>query len=285
MPIVIENLSYTYMKKTPYEKKALDGVTLTIEDGDTFGIIGATGSGKSTLIQHLNALIRVTEGKIVVNGMNLSEKKLDLKRLRSTVGMVFQYPEYQLFEETVEKDIAFGLKNIGVAEAEIADRVREAAELCGLDFEEVKSRSPFELSGGQMRRAAIAGVIAMRPEILVFDEPTAGLDPRGRAELLSLIRKLKDSCSKTIIMVSHNMDEITAMCNRVAVLDEGRLAACDAPRKLFFDETMLSSLGLDVPTAVKLANLLKKRGVELRPAMTPPAFAEAFWEYYIEARR
>ena len=246
MSIVIENLSYVYSPKTPFEHKALDNISLTVEDGDFLGIIGATGSGKSTFIQHLNGLIKLTSGKIIVDGIELHNKP-DLKKLRAEVGMVFQYPEYQLFDETV-----------------------------GLDYEQFKERSPFELSGGQKRRVAIAGVIAMRPQILVLDEPTAGLDPVGRIEMFDLIAKLKETTVKTIIMVSHNMDEISEVANKIAVLEHGKLRFHGTPKELFKHTEELEEIGLDIPTAIKLKNELNARGVELSDdIVTANDFVEA----------
>lgn len=275
MSIVIENLSYVYSPKTPFEHKALDNISLTVEDGDFLGIIGATGSGKSTFIQHLNGLIKLTSGKITVDGIELHNKP-DLKKLRAEVGMVFQYPEYQLFDETVEKDVSFGPKNLGLKKDEIAERVKEAVETVGLDYEQFKERSPFELSGGQKRRVAIAGVIAMRPQILVLDEPTAGLDPVGRIEMFDLIAKLKETTVKTIIMVSHNMDEISEVANKIAVLEHGKLRFHGTPKELFKNAEELEEIGLDIPTAIKLKNELKARGVELSDdIVTANDFVEA----------
>lgn len=275
MSIVIENLSYVYSPKTPFEHKALDNISLTVEDGDFLGIIGATGSGKSTFIQHLNGLIKLTSGKITVDGIELHNKP-DLKKLRAEVGMVFQYPEYQLFDETVEKDVSFGPKNLGLKKDEIAERVKEAVETVGLDYEQFKERSPFELSGGQKRRVAIAGVIAMRPQILVLDEPTAGLDPVGRIEMFDLIAKLKETTVKTIIMVSHNMDEISEVANKIAVLEHGKLHFHGTPKELFKHAEELEEIGLDIPTAIKLKNELKARGVELSDdIVTANDFVEA----------
>lgn len=275
MPITVKNLSYTYSPKTPFEHKALDNVSLTIEDGDFVGIIGATGSGKSTFVQHLNGLIKLTSGEITVNDINLA-KKPDLKKLRAEVGMVFQYPEYQLFDETVQKDVAFGPKNLGLKKEEIEERVREAVTIVGLDYEEIKNRSPFELSGGQKRRVAIAGVIAMRPKILVLDEPTAGLDPVGRVEMFDLIRKLKETTSHTVIMVSHNMDEISVAANKIAVFENGKLRFFETPAELFRHADELLNIGLDVPVPVKLAAMLKERGVNLGEGIvTPDDFVNA----------
>ena len=262
MSIEIESLSFTYSPKTPFEHKALDDFSLTVSDGEFLGIIGPTGSGKSTLIQHINGLIKLTSGKITVDGIEL-HKKPDLKKLRSTVGMVFQYPEYQLFDETVAKDVAFGPKNLGLKKEEIEVRVKEAIETVGLNYEEMKDRSPFELSGGQKRRVAIAGVIAMRPKILILDEPTAGLDPVGRIEMFSLIKNLKATTSPTVIMVSHNMDEISAVSSKIAVLYKGKLELYLPPDELFSHSDRLKEIGLDIPTAVKINNQLRERGINL----------------------
>lgn len=270
MAINVDNLSYTYMPKTPYEKQALKNISFTVDEGDFLGIIGATGSGKSTLIQHFNGLIKLTDGKIEVFDIDLT-KKPDLRRLRGMVGMVFQYPEYQLFDETVEKDVAFGPKNMGLSDDEIAVRVKNALEIVGLNFEEIRNRSPFELSGGQKRRAAIAGVIAMQPKILVLDEPTAGLDPAGRKEIYELILSLKKVCTPTIIMVSHNMDEISRHANRILVLNEGEVLFDLPTKELFKNSDKLLEIGLDIPVPVKIRNGLFKRGVDLGDGIVTPA--------------
>ena len=262
MSIVIENLSFTYMKKTPFQKRALSDISLTVRDGEFLGIIGSTGSGKSTLIQHVNGLIPVETGRVVVDGIDLSGKKPDLKAVRRKVGIVFQYPEYQLFDETVAKDVAFGPRNMGMADAEIEERVMESLRLVGLD-EDVATKSPFDLSGGQKRRVAIAGVIAMRPEILVLDEPTAGLDPQGKKDILELVKNLQKTCSPTIIMISHNMDEISDMADRIALLHKGELLACLPPEELFSREDLVEKAGLELPVAVSVAKKLKARGVDL----------------------
>ena len=259
MPVRIENLNFEYNPKTPFAKRALIDVTLDINDGDFFGVIGHTGSGKSTLISHLNALTRVQSVTLFVNGMDLSPKKIDFKKLRSTVGMVFQYPEYQLFAETVEEDVAFGPKNIGLGADEISQRVREAITMVGLDYQSIRSRSPFDLSGGQMRRVALAGIIAMRPDILVLDEPTAGLDPRGKQEILTLIKKIKQTCS-IVIMISHNMDEVSAFCNRIAVFSEGKVHGVYEPRELFAQKELLEKLNIDMPGVTNIASMLADRG-------------------------
>ncbi|MBR2967655.1 MAG: energy-coupling factor transporter ATPase [Clostridia bacterium] len=261
MSIVIKNLTHVYSPKTPFERIALDDVTFTINDGDYFGIIGHTGSGKSTLISHLNGLIKLTKGSINVNGIDLG-KKYDYKKLRSEVGMVFQYPEYQLFDETVESDVSFGPRNMGLSEDEIKDRAAWAIKLVGLNYDKIKNRSPFELSGGQMRRVALAGVLAMRPKVLVLDEPTAGLDPRGKKEILDLTLKIKEQ-GPTIIMISHNMDEIAAYCNRIAVLGAGKLEGVFSPSELFGQSEIIERLGLALPTPALIAKKLRDRGVSV----------------------
>lgn len=260
--ITLKNLSYTYSKKTPYEKRALDNINLEIQEGEFVGLVGATGSGKSTLIQHLNGLIKTQEGEVEVAGMNAKDKKT-LKKLRFTVGMVFQYPEYQLFEDTVAKDIAFGPKNMKLSKEEIDRRVRNAMEVVGLPYEIFAERSPFELSGGEKRRAAIAGVIAMEPQILVLDEPVAGLDPAGRREILELIAKLKKEVSPTIIMVSHYMDDIAAMATRIVALKDGKIVADGAPERVFGDRGKARDAGLDLPSAAKIADRLRARGIDV----------------------
>lgn len=266
MPIRIEHLNYVYNEKTSFATAALKDISLEIREGDFLGVIGHTGSGKSTLISHLNALTRIQSGVIFVDDIDLRPKKLDFKKLRSKVGMVFQYPEYQLFAETVYKDVAFGPENIKLPEEEIAVRVKEAIGLVGLDFDAVKDRSPFELSGGQMRRVALAGVIAMKPEYLVLDEPTAGLDPRGKTEIMQLVKSIARTC-KSVIMISHNMDEVAAYCNRIAVLSQGKLYGVYEPRELFRSREMLKSLKIDVPAVTALAAGLYERGFNVDPSI------------------
>mgnify|MGYP000416420842 CR=1 FL=1 len=261
MSIVIEDLSYTYSPKTPYEKVALKNITLTIDDGEFLGIVGHTGSGKSTLVSHFNGLTKLMSGKLIVDGIYLS-LKYDYKKLRSKVGMVFQYPEYQLFDETVERDVGFGPKNIGLDDAEIKKRVKEAVTTVGLSYDDIKDRSPFELSGGQMRRVALAGVLAMQPDILVLDEPTAGLDPKGKKEILSIIGDVHSN-GKTIIMISHNMEEIAANCNRVAVMDNGELAGVFTPDELFCSDELVKRLSLELPCYAAVASALKAKGYDV----------------------
>ena len=263
MSIAVESVKYVYHSGTPVETVALDGVSLSVDRGEWVAVVGHTGSGKSTLVLHLNGLIKLTSGKIIVNEIDLS-KKYDYKKLRSTVGIVFQYPEYQLFDETVEKDIAFGPKNLGLSKEEVAYRVRTAMEMVGLDYESIKDRSPFELSGGQKRRAALAGVIAMHPKILVLDEPTAGLDPKGKENILSLIHSIKKATQATVIMISHNMDEVSENCTRVAVLNQGELLYYLKTEELVNYAQELESIGLDISTSAKIARNLRERGIPLK---------------------
>ena len=267
--ISLKNLSYTYNPKTPFEKKALNNVSLEIERGEFLGIIGPTGCGKSTLIQHFNALIKPQEGEVFILGVDVKKKKSDLKTLRSKVGMVFQYPEYQLFAETIFDDVAFGYKNFfnskknKISKEEIEEAVKEAVTLVGLNFDEIKNRSPFEISGGQKRRAAIAGVIVSKPEILILDEPTAGLDPVGKREILELLHLLHKNCSHTIVMISHDIDEVARNCTKIAVMQSGEILDIESPKVLFQNSEKINKLNLDLPNPVKIAKALNKRGFNL----------------------
>ena len=263
MSIVIEHLNYVYMQGGPYETKALNDVSLTINDGEFIGLIGHTGSGKSTLVQHLNGLIMPSSGRVLVDGLDLADKNTDRRAIRRRVGLVFQYPENQLFEETVAKDIAFGPKNLGLDEAEIDRRVRTAMRRVALDYDKLAERSVFELSGGQMRRVAIAGVLAMEPQTLVLDEPCAGLDPRGREEILGLISDLHRESGATIVMVSHSMDDVAALAERVIVMNHGCVAMDGTPREVFSKGEELRAIGLDVPQAVELAQKLREKGFDV----------------------
>ena len=277
-----ENLSFVYNPKSPFATYALNGVDLHIDSGEFFGIIGHTGSGKSTFVQHLNALIKTPTAekkykpkkpkkgapippktKLMVSGCDLTDKKTDFRALRGKVGMVFQYPEYQLFAETVFEDVAFGLKNFRdkMTETEVKTAVKEALEKVGLDYEQIKSRSPFELSGGQKRRVAIAGVIVTKPEILVLDEPAAGLDPLGKEEITALLHDIHRDWCKTVIIVSHDMEEIAENCNRAAVFSEGKIVAVDTPKGLFENLAEMETLGLDVPFTARLTKALAGKGV------------------------
>ena len=279
LAVELKDLTYTYSVKTPFEKRALDRVNLAVEEGEFVGLIGATGSGKSTLIQHLNGLVKVQEGEVRVAGMNASDKKT-LKSLRFTVGMVFQYPEYQLFEDTVAKDVAFGPKNMKLEKDEIDRRVRRAMEVVGLPYSEFAERSPFELSGGEKRRAAIAGVIAMEPKILVLDEPVAGLDPVGRREILALVKKLHEEVSPTVIMVSHYMDDIAEMADRIVALKDGRVVADGTPAEVFGAREELAAAVLALPTAARIVDRLAARGISLpRTIVTARELADALAAY------
>lgn len=282
MQIVAKGLTYTYDAKSPFASQALRGVDLTIEEGEFFGIIGHTGSGKSTFVQHLNALIRLTGGSLTVGEFDLASKKCDLRALRSKVGMVFQHPEYQLFAETVEKDVAFGLKNFHreLTEEERAAAVREALETVGLDFEAVREQSPFELSGGQKRRVAIAGVIVTKPEVLILDEPAAGLDPLGKKELMDLLHAIHGSWCRTVVIVSHDMDEVAENCTRAAVFEGGRVVMCGAPAELFRRADQLIEMGLDVPTTAHCARILHSRGIDVESDFTCDDFAEKVLELW-----
>ena len=262
MSITIKNLNYIYSANTPFEKAALRNVSLSIEDGEFLGIIGHTGSGKSTLIQHMNGLIKATSGEISVNGISITRQSTDLERLRQEVGLVFQYPEHQLFELTVAKDIAFGPKNLGLSEEEIEKRVREAMTLVGLP-DSYRDKSPFELSGGQKRRVAIAGVLAMNPKILILDEPTAGLDPRGRDDILGQIRQLHQKTGITIILVSHSMEDIAKYVKRVITMDNGKVVLDGTPHQVFAQREKLLKLGLSVPQITELAFALRKKGFDI----------------------
>ncbi len=262
MPIEITQLSHTYLPGSALAYPALSGISLTIADGEFLGVIGHTGSGKSTLIQHLNGLLLPTDGSVLVDGLDTREKKLR-KQIRSLVGMVFQYPEYQLFEETVARDIAFGPKNMGLDEAEVDARVSSALELVGLPPAEFAEKSPFELSGGEKRRAALAGILAMRPKYLVLDEPMAGLDPRGRREILSLIESLRRDLGTGIVMVSHSMDDVAMYADRIAVLDKGALYLADTPDAVFSHSAALLEMGLNLPQATQLVRALRARGVSI----------------------
>lgn len=262
MPIKLEGLSHTYQGGSPFQSTALHDVNLVIEDHDLLALIGHTGSGKSTLAQHLNGLLQPTSGRVLLDGQDINEKSSDKRALRFAVGLVFQYPEHQLFEETVKKDIGFGPRNMGLGEAEVDARVREAMDKIGLPYDEIAEKSPFELSGGQMRRVALAGVLAMRPRILVLDEPTAGLDPRARDFLLNDVRRLHAE-GTSVVMISHSMDDVARLATRVAVLEKGRLVMEGSPGEIFARVDRLSGMGLDVPQASRLRYLLAESGIEL----------------------
>lgn len=264
MSIKTEHLTYEYSPGTPFATKALDDVSLEIPDGKFVAIIGHTGSGKSTLIQHFNGLIAPTSGKVYVDGQDITKKGVNLTEIRKKVGLVFQYPEYQLFEETIEKDVAFGPKNLGLSPEEIDRRVRRAIDLVGLDFERDKDKSPFELSGGQKRRVAIAGVVAMEPQVLILDEPTAGLDPKGRTEILRQIKKLHYDYRMTTILVSHSMEDVADIADLVIVMHNAKFVKMDVPRNIFSDVESLEQMGLASPQVTYLMKALKQSGFPVR---------------------
>ena len=270
MPIQLINVTHTYSEGSAFQATAINNVNLTIEDGEFIAVIGHTGSGKSTLVQHLNGLLKPTSGQILIDGEDLNGEKTDRRRIRQKVGLVFQYPEYQLFEETVAKDIAFGPKNLGLTDEEIDQRVRRAMAHVHLDYDKYAQRSPFELSGGQMRRVAIAGVLAMEPKVLILDEPTAGLDPKGRDRILSMVQELHAQGGVTVIMVSHSMDDVARLASRLVVMSKGELVATGTPREIFRQVEMMESIGLGVPEAAKLCALLREKGISLPDDLYTP---------------
>ena len=273
MPIVIEKMSHIYQPGSPFRANALLDIDFTIEDGELLALIGHTGSGKSTLAQHLNGLLQPTTGRVLVDGEDINVKGANRKALRQKVGLLFQYAEYQLFEETVYKDIAFGPKNQGLTGEALDQRVRNAFALVHLP-EECLDKSPFELSGGQMRRVALAGVLAMEPRVLVLDEPIAGLDPRGREELMQIINELHAK-GVTIVLISHNMDDVARMATRVAVLDKGHLAMLGTPREVFARGDELAKMGLDVPQTFQLCRELRAGGLNVPDCLTDEELADA----------
>ncbi len=279
MQIKVENLFYAYGSKN-LKVKALDGVSLVIEEGEFFGVIGQTGSGKSTFVQHLNGLIKAQteESKISIGEYDLTDKKCNFKELRAKVGMVFQYPEYQLFAETVYEDVAFGLRNFfpNLSKEEEEEKIKSALDLVGLDFQKVKDKSPFELSGGQKRRVAIAGVIVSRPEVLVLDEPVAGLDPKGKREFVSLLKELHKTFVKTIIIVSHDMNLVSENCSRVAVFKQGKIVKTGAPKEIFSDDMLLKECGLELCTTAFLTKELERVGVKIDSDLTVDGFIDAY---------
>ncbi len=280
MEIIAENLHFTYspkMKSLAFH--ALDGVSVNIAEGEFFGIIGKTGSGKSTFVQHINGLIKVQKGggSLFVGEYDLTDKKCDYRGLRAKVGMMFQYPEHQLFAETVESDVAFAIKNFApqTPEKEVSARVKEALELVGLNYEKVKDKSPFDLSGGQKRRVAIAGVIVAKPEVLVLDEPAAGLDPKGKREFLELLVRLHKDFVKTVIIVSHDMNLVAEYCSHAAVFSGGKILATGTPKEIFSDGAIIKSSGLDLPLTAFLTEKLKEKGVSVDSDFTVDGFCES----------
>ncbi|MGN0713348.1 MAG: energy-coupling factor transporter ATPase [Anaerovoracaceae bacterium] len=263
MSIQVKNLTHIYEPGLPTESVALEDVSFEIEDGEMVGIIGHTGSGKSTLLQHLNGLLKPTSGQIIVGDTDITARGVSVVEIRKRVGLVFQYPEYQLFEETVALDVAFGPKNLGLTQDEIDERVREALELVGLPYDEVAERSPFELSGGQKRRVAIAGVIAMHPEVLILDEPTAGLDPKAHKDVLKMIEEVHRRTGNITILVSHNMADIARLSDKVIVIDSGRLVTVGTPYEVFSQHEKLENVGLALPPVTQFTETLRSRGMEL----------------------
>ena len=262
MSIEVKNLTHTYSAGGALQQTAIRDVNMVIEEGEFVAIVGHTGSGKSTLVQHLNGLLKPTSGQVLVDGEDMNGEGVNKRLIRQKVGLVFQYPEYQLFEETVAKDIAFGPKNQGLSEEEIDRRVRKAMARVQLDYDKYAERSPFELSGGQMRRVAIAGVLAMEPRYLILDEPAAGLDPKGRDRILGMVKDLHEA-GVTVVMVSHSMDDCARLATRMIVMSQGTVVASDTPRKLFAQRELMNSVHLGVPEAAKLCALLREKGIDL----------------------
>ena len=272
MLIEVKNLNHIYSEGMSFETAALTNISFTIKQGEFLALIGHTGSGKSTLVQHINGLLKPTSGSVLADGIDISGKGKDIMALRHKIGMVFQYPEYQLFEETVLKDVCFGPKRLGLSEEEAILCAKEALRIVGIDPDEKGESSPFSLSGGEKRRVAIAGVIAMKPEVLILDEPTAGLDPQGHREILDMIQKLKEDKGLSIILVSHNMSDVARLADHVIVLDSGRLVMDGTPREVFSREEELKNIGLSVPEAMSFA---KRFGLE---ALTIDELVEKIWQ-------
>lgn len=275
MSIKVRNLTYIYDEGMPFENRAIDDISFDVENNDFVGLIGHTGSGKSTLIQHLNGLLKPSSGSIYINDFEITQKDINLTEIRKRVGVVFQYPEYQLFEETIEKDIAFGPENMGLDQEEITRRVKASMEAVGLDYEKYREKSPFELSGGQKRRVAIAGVIAMDPEVLILDEPTAGLDPGGREEIFELIKKLHRERNITVILSSHSMDDMAKLVKTLIVMNKGKIEFMGNPRDVFNNnDHRLKEIGLDIPQVLELAIKLREKGFDIRQDIITPEEAK-----------
>ena len=278
--IEINNLMHIYSPGLPFEKKAVDDISLKIEENEFIGLIGHTGSGKSTFIQHLNGLLKPSSGEIIIDGTRVDKSGSNLTDLRKKVGLVFQYPEYQLFEETIERDIAFGPRNLDISEEEVQERVKASMESVGLDYETYKYKSPFELSGGLKRRVAIAGVLAMEPKVLILDEPTAGLDPRGRDEILSEIKSIHENRKITVILVSHSMEDVARIAERIIVFDKGKVFLDGEPREIFRNEDKLLGVGLGIPQITSLMRTLKKKGLDINEdAITVEEAKESLKKY------
>ncbi len=280
----IQKLSHIYSPDTPFEHAALSNVDLTISRGEFVGLIGHTGSGKSTLVQHMNGLLKPTSGHVLFDGRDIWEDPKFTRQIRFRVGLVFQYPEYQLFEETVAKDVAFGPKNLGLSQEEIDSRVKEAVTMVGLDYDQIKDRSPFELSGGQKRRVAIAGVIAMGPEVLILDEPTAGLDPKAHKDILSMIEEVHRLTGNITILVSHNMADVARLSDKILVIDSGHLVVCGTPKEVFSQTEELEKVGLDLPPITRLTEELRKRGMKIEPTILSIDEAAGQIAEYLKAR-
>lgn len=263
MSVQVKNIFHTYNKGNPDAKIALRDVNFSINEGEILGVIGHTGSGKSTMLQHLNGLLKPDSGQIIIGDIDITDEKVKMTEIRKRVGLVFQYPEYQLFEETVAKDVAFGPKNLGMPDEEIDITVRKSLEMVGLSYDEIADRSPFELSGGQKRRVAIAGVIAMKPEVLILDEPTSGLDPYAHQEVLNMIRKIHKESTGIIIFVSHNMRDVANMSDKVLVMDRGSVVAFDTPDEIFKKRDMLRNIGLSTTPSAVLFDKLDERGIHI----------------------
>lgn len=263
MSVQVKNIFHTYNKGNPDAKIALRDVNFSINEGEILGVIGHTGSGKSTMLQHLNGLLKPESGQIIIGDIDITDEKVKMTEIRKRVGLVFQYPEYQLFEETVAKDVAFGPKNLGMPDEEIDITVRKSLEMVGLSYDEIADRSPFELSGGQKRRVAIAGVIAMKPEVLILDEPTSGLDPYAHQEVLNMIRKIHKESTGIIIFVSHNMRDVANMSDKVLVMDRGSVVAFDTPDEIFKKRDMLRNIGLSTTPSAVLFDKLDERGIHI----------------------
>ncbi|WP_455047964.1 energy-coupling factor transporter ATPase [Mogibacterium diversum] len=286
MSIIVRHLTHIYSKGLPGETVALDDVSFEIASGECIGIIGHTGSGKSTLLQHMNGLLKPHSGEIIISDMNIGDgsvKKVDISK---NVGLVFQYPEYQLFEETVAKDVAFGPRNLGVSEDEIPGIVRESIELLGLDYDAVAEKSPFELSGGQKRRVAIAGVLAMKPKVLILDEPTAGLDPASKRDMLEVIKRLRQERNLIVVFVSHNMKDIAELSDRIIVMNGGKLVMNGSPKEVFARASELKSMGLSVPPVTEiLYEVSEKLGLEFKPIFEEREAAKYIAEQLKERQR
>lgn len=281
--IKTENLTYTYSIGTPFEKTAVDSVNLDIEEGEFVGIIGHTGSGKSTLIQHLNGLVKPTSGKVIIDGEDIWGKDVKIRDIRFKVGLVFQYPEYQIFEETVYKDIAFGPKNMDLSDEEIDRRIKETAELVGLHSENLE-KSPFELSGGQKRRVAIAGVMAMEPKVLILDEPTAGLDPKGRDKILGQIKEYHRQKKSTVLLVSHSMEDVAKFADKILVMNKAQVFCYEDTPEVFKRAEELTDIGLSVPQITRVFNRLKQSGIDIRTDVYTTEFAKKTILEYLEKR-